>query len=259
MIPLKDSTPSRAVPVVVIALIALNALVFLLQLGSGLDRSVLAFGSVPYFVTHPGAKEAVYREVPVLYETWFGTAVRMEEEEVPRPRWGPVGSLFSYMFLHGDVFHILFNLLFLWIFGNNIEGAFGHGKFLLFYLLCGVAAALAQAAFTPNATTPMVGASGAVSGVMGAYFLLFPRSRILTLLPFIFFMEMVWLPAFVFLGFWFLLQFLSIGSASNVAFLAHMGGFVAGMLLARLFARRRPPPPEDSGFEVISPNENSNQ
>jgi membrane associated rhomboid family serine protease len=255
MIPLKDSTPSRTVPVVVIALIVLNCLVFLLQLGTGLERSVLAFGSVPYYVTHPGVKEAVYQEVPVRYETWLGTALRMEAVEVPRPRWGPFGSLFSYMFLHGDLFHILFNMLFLWIFGNNIEGAFGHGKFVAFYFICGLAAALVQSVFTPNATTPMVGASGAVSGVMGAYFLLFPRSRILTLVPFIFFMEMIWLPAFIFLGFWFLLQFLSIGSSSNVAFLAHIGGFVAGMLLTRLFRPRRPPPPPDPEFEVISPEQ----
>jgi membrane associated rhomboid family serine protease len=178
----------------------------------------------------------------------------MEAVEVPRPRFGPLGALLTYMFLHGDVFHILFNMLFLWIFGKNIEDTFGHAKFAVFYLLCGLAAALVQSVFTPSVTTPMVGASGAVSGVMGAYILLFPRSRILTLIPFFFFMEMIWLPAFIFLGFWFLLQFLSIGSESNVAFLAHVGGFVAGMLLTRPFSPRRKPPPDNAEFEVISPN-----
>ena len=157
-------------------------------------------------------------------------------------------AVLTSMFVHGGLLHVGGNMLFLWIFGDNVEDRMGHGRFLVFYLLCGVAAALAQTAFSPNSVTAMVGASGAIAGVMGAYFVLYPRSRIVTLLPIFFFFQIIEVPAIVFLGFWFVLQFISgVGSiaaatggepAGGVAFWAHVAGFVAG--LGGVFVFRRP-------------------
>jgi membrane associated rhomboid family serine protease len=158
------------------------------------------------------------------------------------------------MFMHGGWFHLISNMVFLWVFGNNIEDAMGHGKFLIFYLLCGLAAAAAQTLISSNSIIPMVGASGAISGVLGAYILLYPRVRVHTLIILPIYITTVVLPAYVMLGYWALLQILSgLGSLGDiekggVAFFAHVGGFVAGLLLVRLFAseevlRRRPTPP----------------
>jgi len=151
-------------------------------------------------------------------------------------------TVVTSMFLHGGWMHLIGNMLYLWIFGNNVEDAMGHGRFVVFYLLCGVAAVLAQALPAPDSTIPMIGASGAISGVLGAYLLLYPHARVLVLIPLGTFSRMVYLPAMVVLGFWFLLQFLSILLADpnqpGVAFGAHAGGFVAGMLLIPLFKRR---------------------
>jgi membrane associated rhomboid family serine protease len=148
------------------------------------------------------------------------------------------------MFLHGGFAHLLGNMVFLWIFGNNVEDATGHLRFVLFYLTCGVAAALSHVAAQPGSTVPMVGASGAISGVLGAYFLLYPHARIVTLVFLGFFAQTVQIPAFFFLGFWFLMQFLSgavsIGSrGGGVAWFAHIGGFIAGLVLLVPFKRRR--------------------
>ena len=152
----------------------------------------------------------------------------------------------SGMFLHGGWGHLLGNMLYLYIFGNNVEDKLGRGRFLLFYLTCGVLSFLAQIVFQPNSMVPNVGASGAIAGVLGAYFLLFPRARILTLVPLFFFFPLVEIPAFFFLGIWFLMQFLSgaatIGQVSalagGVAWWAHIGGFLAGMLLVKLLLPR---------------------
>jgi membrane associated rhomboid family serine protease len=137
------------------------------------------------------------------------------------------------MFMHGGLFHIGGNMLYLWIFGNNVEDTLGHGRYLLFYLLSGVAAALAQTAVGPSSTVPMVGASGAVSGVLGAYLILFPSAHVTTLIILGFFFRLVQIPAMVVLGFWIVLQLLnglgSFGSNGGVAFFAHIGGFLAGM------------------------------
>ena len=154
----------------------------------------------------------------------------------------PVATVFSSMFLHGGFMHLAGNMLYLWIFGNNIEDSMGHTRFVIFYLLCGVAAVLAQAWPNPDSTIPMIGASGAISGVLGAYLLLFPRAHVLVLIPLGAFSRLVPLPAMVVLGFWFVLQLISSaftdGSQGGVAFGAHIGGFVAGMILIPVFKHR---------------------
>ena len=211
MIPLRDVIPSRTTPVITIALIVMNALVFLYQLslGDGGNDFILYFGLIP----------AAFSCVAVL----------------------------TSMFLHGGLLHFGANMLYLWIFGDNVEDRMGHGRFLVFYVLCGVAAALAQTAMVPDSIIPMVGASGAIAGVMGAYLVLYPRSRIVTLLPIFFFIQLVEVPAVFFLGLWFVLQFVSgVGSiasatggepAGGVAFWAHIAGFVAGVSGVLVFRR----------------------
>ena len=201
MIPLRDVIPSRTTPVVTILVIALNALVFLYELSLG-PRAQVAF--VQLFGVVPAALEPA--------------------------------TLVTSMFLHGGWLHVLGNMLYLWIFGDNVEDRLGHGRFAVFYLMCGLAAALAQTVMSPHSIVPMVGASGAIAGVMGAYFVMFPRSRVLTLIPLVIFWEVIELPAIFFLGFWFLMQLASgVGSLSaatqsvgGVAFWAHVAGFAAG-------------------------------
>jgi membrane associated rhomboid family serine protease len=146
------------------------------------------------------------------------------------------------MFLHGGWFHLVGNMWFLWVFGNNIEDAMGAGRFTVFYVLAGTIAALAHVFANPASPVPMVGASGAISGVMGAYLVLYPRARVDTLFFFLIFFRIIPLPAWVILGYWFVIQLLSAGAAAGggVAYGAHVGGFLAGLLLVRLFARRRP-------------------
>ena len=153
-------------------------------------------------------------------------------------------TLVTSMFLHGGWFHVIGNMWYLWIFGDNVEDRVGHGGFIVFYLLCGIAAALGQVAVDPISTLPMIGASGAIAGVMGAYFVLYPRSRVLTLIPWIF-LQIVELPAIVLLGFWFLMQLVSAGSIAmtasvggGVAFAAHVIGFVAGVGAVFVFRKR---------------------
>ena len=220
MIPLRDTIPTRTFPWMTIALIGANVLVFLHQLGLGFEHEaafVAVFGAVPAQFTGAAAHAA-----PVL----------------------PPGlTIATSMFLHGGVLHLLGNMVFLWIFGNNVEDATGHVRFLVFYLVCGAAAAAAHIVTHPASNVPMVGASGAISGVLGAYFLLYPHARIVTLLWFGFFAQTARIPAFVFLGFWFLAQFFSWsvagGDGGGVAFTAHIGGFVAGLLLLVPFKQRR--------------------
>jgi rhomboid family protein len=209
VIPLRDVIPSRTTPYVTIALIVLNGLVFLQEM----TLPELAYRRFIF----------TYGLVPAMFD-W--TAV------------------FSSMFLHGGWEHFLGNMLYLWIFGDNVEDRMGHGRYVAFYLLCGIAAALVQTAFNPDSTVPMIGASGAISGVLGAYIILFPHSRVLTLLPLFIFWEIIEVPAVVLLGLWFLLQLLSgLGSLTQpqstggVAFWAHAAGFIAGMALVYVFRR----------------------
>ena len=212
MIPLRDVIPSRTFPALVIAIIALNAFAFLFE-------QTLSERELALFVR-------VYGVVPASF-AW--------------------SSVFTSMFLHGGWMHILGNMLFLWIFGDNVEDRLGHGRFVVFYLLCGMVAALAHVMSEPGSLIPTIGASGAVAGVMGAYFVLYPHSRILTLLPIVILWPVIEVPAIVFLGLWFLLQLLSGvdtmlmatqgAPAGGIAFWAHVAGFAAGVVLVFVFRR----------------------
>jgi membrane associated rhomboid family serine protease len=214
--PLKDDNPSNSAPVVTVALIVLNALFFVYQISleaGGADGARAGQAFIEEFGLVPCRLTGACRVGP----------------ELP----SPVLTIFTSMFMHGGLFHIGGNMLYLWIFGNNVEDTLGHGRYLLFYLLSGVAAALAQTAVGPSSVVPMVGASGAVSGVLGAYLLLFPHAHVTTLIILGFFFRLVQVPAMVVLGFWIVLQVLnglgSFGSSGGVAFFAHIGGFLSGM------------------------------
>lgn len=221
MIPLHDDNPTSVRPFVTIAFIAVCVLAFFweLSLGAGMERAFYAFGTIP----------------AVLFD-----ADALPTEFAPIP---PEVTLISSMFLHGSWMHLIGNMLYLWIFGNNIEDAMGHGRFLAFYLVCGVVATLTHAFMEPSSTLPMVGASGAISGVLGAYLLLYPYARVYVLVPLGFFAHTLYLPALAVLGFWFVLQLINsavaIPGEGGVAWYAHIGGFVAGMALIPLFKQSR--------------------
>ena len=218
MIPLKDDNPTRTTPFVTVALILINVAVFVWEMTlppEALKSVIRTMGVTPYSLTH-----------------------------LPSEARGLLNgglSLFTAMFLHGSIPHAAFNMLYLWIFGNNVEDMMGHGRFVVFYLVCGLIASMTQVAASPSSEVPMIGASGAVSGILGAYLVLFPTARVLTLIFLVFFIRVVPLPAVILLGFWFLLQVLDIGplSSGGVAVLAHIGGFVSGALLIVAFRRRR--------------------
>ena len=152
----------------------------------------------------------------------------------------PPLTLFSAMFIHGGLLHVAGNMLYLWIFGDNIEDRLGHVRFAVFYVLTGLIASIAHVITVPDSTIPMIGASGAVAGILGAYFLLYPRAHVLTLIFFFFFVDIVRIPALIFLGLWFVFQILSSGAGGGIAWYAHIGGFVGGVLLVKLFEKRRP-------------------
>ena len=210
MIPLRDVIPSRTRPAITVGLIVINVAIYLFQVGlseRAQELFIYSFGVVPAYFT--------------------------------------IGSIFSSLFVHGSLAHLLGNMLFLWIFGDNVEDRMGHLRYLFFYLACGFVAALSQVVLEPQSLVPMVGASGAIAGVMGAYLVLYPRSRVLMLFPFpVFLFE---LPAVAFLGFWFLVQFLNgIGQlpvfqqdqiSGGVAFWAHVMGFVMGLMLVLILKR----------------------
>jgi membrane associated rhomboid family serine protease len=213
MIPLRDVIPSRTTPYLTVTIIVLNGLVWFFELA--LPRDVL-----PVFLQ-------VYGVVPADFS--------------------PL-TLISSMFLHGSWSHVIGNMWYLWIFGDNVEDRMGHGRFLVFYLLCGIAAAVGQIVIDPESTLPTIGASGAIAGVMGAYFVLYPHSRVLTLIPIFFvFMRVIELPAIVLLGFWFLMQLFSAGTVAvtasthggGVAFMAHVAGFVTGVIGVFVFRKRQ--------------------
>jgi len=216
MIPLKDDNPTRTFPFVNYTLIVACVLVFLWEasLGAHMQAAVLSYGLIP--------------------DVLLGDA-RLPPELAVVPPWATV---FTSMFLHGSWMHLIGNMLYLWIFADNVEDRCGHFRFVVFYALCGVAAALAQALPDPDSQIPMVGASGAISGVLGAYLLLFPRAHVLVLAPVL---GLVRMPALLVLGLWFVMQLASELSAppgAGVAFRAHIGGFVAGLVLLPVFRRR---------------------
>lgn len=221
MIPLKDINPTERFPLITVLLIIVNVGVFLYQIMLGTERLE---GFVNSFALVPAR----------LFAGDLAGG--------PVPAWL---TIFTSMFLHGGIMHIAGNMLYLWIFGNNIEDSMGRIRFIVFYLLCGLAAAYGHAAATPTSSIPMIGASGAVSGVLGAYLLLFPKARVLTAVAFGLYIRTIEAPAIMVLGFWFILQFLnaalSSGVGGGVAWYAHIWGFVAGMLLIGLFKRKRVP------------------
>lgn len=222
MIPLKDDNPTRRWPFVSYTVLAACVAVFLWQVS-----------------LEPRAAQAAVYALGMIPAVLFGDAVLPPEVAlVP-----PAATLLTSMFLHGGWMHLIGNLLYLWIFGDNVEDAMGHVRFVVFYVVCGLVAALAQAALDPGSKIPMVGASGAISGVLGAYLLLHPKAHVLVLIPLGYFSQMVRLPALLVLGFWFVLQLvqqmLAPGGEGGVAFMAHIGGFVAGMALIPLFKFRK--------------------
>jgi membrane associated rhomboid family serine protease len=233
MLPYHDENVTQRTPLVTFTIIGLNVLVWLAIQGAGsgvpLARSVCELGLIPGELTG---------RLPV------GTPFPMGEGLVCLTDPGrQVGNVFTSMFLHGSWMHLLGNMWFMWIFGNNIEDSMGHARFVVFYLLSGVAAALLQVVLSPDSAIPMVGASGAISGVMGAYLVLYPRVRVYTLVPIGFLMTSIALPAWTMLLYWIGLQTLGgftglfAEQRGGVAFWAHIGGFVAGAALIKLFAR----------------------
>ncbi len=219
MIPLRDDNPAEITPVVTVGLIIACVGVFLYQvmlLAHDSEMFVYQYGAIPAVVF-------AHVEIPVE----FGAV-------------SPYGSLITSMFLHGGWMHLIGNMLYLWIFGNNIEDVMGHGRFIIFYGLCGIVAALSHATIDPQSVIPMIGASGAISGILGAYLLLYPHAKVLVLIPFGFFSQMIHVPAVLVLGLWFVMQVLyggfSMGAEEGgVAFFAHVGGFLAGMVLIGFF------------------------
>ncbi len=220
MIPLKDDNPTRSIPLVNYTLLASCIAIFFWQvsLGTNAQAAIYAYGLIPDVLLGDAMLPPELRAVPA----WL--------------------TVFTSMFMHGGFLHLIGNMLYLWIFADNVEDRMGHGRFLIFYLLCGVGAALAQALPDPDSQIPMVGASGAISGVLGAYLLMFPRAHVLVLIPLGFFTQLVRLPAMLVLGLWFAMQLVSetfAPAGAGVAFRAHIGGFVAGMLLLPIFRSRQ--------------------
>ena len=245
MIPLKDDIPTRRFPVLTVAIIAICCAVYFIfehglwDLGAVGNERVLEFGAIPYEVTNPGDECGV---------TAAGTVACEGQPEAPAgaapdqaPWWI---TIFTSMFMHGSLLHLGGNMLFLWIFGNNIEDSMSRVRFVGFYLLGGLAALALQIFTDPDAAVPTVGASGAIAAVLGAYALLYPRARVVTVIFIIIFFTIVQLPALLVLGFWFLMQLLPAfsepvsDSGGGIAYFAHIGGFVFGLLVIKLFADR---------------------
>ena len=248
MFPLRDNIPTDRFPVVTVAIIVANVLMYLFfqdAIASSFantpdEANVVEYGAIPYEITHPGDNCEIVGQ-GIACEGQPGVTGTADPQA---PTWL---TLFTSMFMHGSLLHIAGNMLFLWIFGNNVEDSMGRLKFLVFYLLGGLAAITAQVIVDPNAAIPTVGASGAVAGVLGGYLLLFPGARVVTVVFIIFFFTIVELPALLILGFWFVQQALfgyfdladPAGESGGVAYFAHIGGFVFGMLLIRVFADER--------------------
>jgi rhomboid family protein len=244
MFPLKDNIPTERTAYVTIALIAINVFVyFVLQKGgilSGSDNTiVIKWGVIPYELTHPG-KECAEALGAIVCEGQRGVVGAAPDQPAT------ILTIFSSMFMHGSILHLGGNMLFLWIFGNNVEDAMGHARFVVFYLVGGLAAVALQVIASPDAAVPTIGASGAVAAVLGGYILLYPRARVITLIFIIFFFTILELPAMLILGFWFLQQILfgfyevanPAGGGGGVAYFAHIGGFLFGLAAIKIFAQR---------------------
>jgi membrane associated rhomboid family serine protease len=241
-LPLSDDNPTRRTPIVTWAIIAACFAVFLWQTSLG-----------------PRAGQAIVYSLGVIPAVLFGSAqLPPDLRLVPAPV-----SVVTSMFLHGGWMHLLGNMLYLWIFGNNVEDSMGRGRFVVFYLLCGTAAALVQGLAAPNSEIPMIGASGAIGGVLGAYLMLHPRANVRMLFIILFFIRVISVPAAVVLGLWFVMQFISGATTpttsddGGVAFWAHVGGFLAGAVLVPFFKRRDVrlfEGPHTRAFQVMPPS-----
>ena len=272
MIPLKDNIPTIRFPVVTVVLIAINVAFFVWQLSasgdegsatspvlqragaSERDQLNFEYGAVPAEVLHPGRYCAPTDVSHGEVVDTCGSKDEIEQESgIEQAPWWL--TLLTSMFMHGGILHIAFNMLFLWVFGNNIEDSMGRPRFVAFYLLAGLVAIYAQSLFSADSVVPQIGASGAVAGVLGGYALLHPHARVLTLVFIIFFVTIIEIPAMIMLGIWFVLQFIpavadvatpAVGGEGGVADLAHVGGFIFGLAAIKLFANRRqeePPSP----------------
>ena len=240
MFPLKDNIPTQRTPFITIAFVVINVFVyFVLQKGgifSGpADSGVVDYGAIPYEITHPGEQ---------CIAVQGGTAIGCGHVSASEPP--TILTIFSAMFMHGSILHLGGNMLFLWIFGNNVEDSMGPIRFVVFYLLGGIAALLGQVLIAPNSVIPTIGASGAIAAVLGGYILLYPRARIVTVIFIVIFFTIVELPALVVLGLWFLEQVAfgyfdvinPTGGGGGVAYFAHIGGFLFGLAAIKLFASR---------------------
>ncbi|MCX8030725.1 MAG: rhomboid family intramembrane serine protease [Thermodesulfovibrionales bacterium] len=220
MIPFKDDNPTETFPIITILIIVLNSVIFIWQITSplGIEKTAYYFGAIPHNL--------------------------LLANVIVQPI-SPTVSIFTSMFLHGGFLHLIGNMLYLWIFGNNIEDALGHIRFLIFYLFSGVVAVYSHAITDPSSFIPMIGASGAVSGILGAYLLLYPKAKVYTIFFFGFFWQIVRLPAIVVIGFWAIIQIFSgmlsygIGQQGGVAWFAHIGGFLIGLLTIKLWLPKR--------------------
>jgi membrane associated rhomboid family serine protease len=275
LLPLRDNLPTDRFPVLTVVLIAINVIVFGWQLTLGdedyasaqlkefgvseSDQAAIEYGAIPYRLTHPGEECGATTDAQVACE---GTPLYEDAQRAgllaplaDAPWWVTV---FTSMFMHGSILHIAGNMLFLWVFGNNIEDSMGRPKFLAFYLLSGVVAVYAQTLLEPDATVPTIGASGAVAGVLGGYILLHPHARVLTLIFVVFFVTFIEVPAMVMLGIWFVLQLIPalgqvatteiVGDGGGIAYLAHIGGFAFGLATIKLWATRKRDGPGETGL-----------
>ena len=298
MIPLKDNIPTGRFPILTMLLIVANVAVFVWQtqftapddavlkragLESGIDQSAVEYGAIPHRITDPAQSECFLGYVPqgsknvspeivcegseelADAERVAGQPVQEDGAQTTIPAPAPLDqaawwvTLLTAMFMHGGILHLAGNMLFLWIFGANVEDSMGRGRFLLFYALAGLISVYAQSALDPASTVPTIGASGAVAGVLGGYALLYPHARVLSLIIIIFFVTLVEIPAMILLGIWFVLQFLpaigqtaltDLAGGDSIAYMAHVGGFVFGLAAIKLFADRRRVTP--GGGRVLS-------
>jgi membrane associated rhomboid family serine protease len=255
MIPIKDNIPTDRFPLVTVALIIANVIVYLLSirhggsLFSGPDtQQVLKYGAIPDALTHPGTHCAAVTVVSSNQSEIVCNNRLLAANGIPAQNpLAPWETVLTSMFMHGSILHIGGNMLFLWIFGNNVEDSMGPVKFLFFYIFGGVAALALQVAINPNSTAPTIGASGAIAAVLGGYIVLYPRARVLTLVFIILFFTVIELPAWIILGIWFAEQAVfgaagltnPTGGGGGVAYFAHVGGFAFGLLAIRLLATKR--------------------
>ena len=216
MIPLKDDNPTSGRPIITYFLIGLCVVVFFIQLGS-----------------------QSYRSGQLFYSYGLIPSVLMGNKQLPIELYAVPAllTIFTSMFMHGGFMHLIGNMLYMWIFADNIEDNLGPKRFIIFYILCGIGAAMTQVLMDVNSQIPMVGASGAIGGVLGAYLINHPKAKVLVLIPFGFFSQLIKIKALYVLGFWFILQFIS--SGGGVAYAAHIGGFVSGMILILFFNKKK--------------------